>query len=162
MAWFCFNDAFISIVSKAPAKEDSLLVRARRAGDIEKVFGRKTKVVRATDSDYLFRAVITKEDVTRAIQNEVLRIDYPNFKSSVIDDDLHDAYMKVWSAMVVLQDPRPYSEMFKHMPVTNLPPKHDIKAQVATLGADSLLPASTLVSAVRGATGKSRKQKKGK
>ena len=126
MAWFCFNDAFISIVSKAPAKDGELLVRARRPGDIEKVFGRRTKVTRATDSDYLFRAVIPKEEVTRAIQQEVLRIDYPNFKSSVIDDDLHDAYMRVWSAMAALQDPRPYSEPYRPIP--------------AALGADSLLP----------------------
>ncbi len=134
MAWFCFNDSFISIVSKAPAKDGELLVRARRPGDIEKVFGRRTKVVRLTDSDYLFRAVIPKEEVTRAIQQEVLRIDYGNFKDSVMDDDLHDSYMRVWSAMAVLQDPRPYSTPFVPLP------KHDLKAQVAALGADSLLP----------------------
>lgn len=119
--WLMMNDSFISIVSKAPAKDGELLVRARRPGDIEKVFGRKTKVTRATDADYLFRAIVAKEDVTRAIQNEVMRIDYSNFKDSVVDDELHDAYLKVWTAMAATQNPRPYSEMFRHMPETVKP-----------------------------------------
>ena len=84
--WIMLSDAFLSIVKKG-GSEDTLLVRARRPGDIEKVFGRRTKVTRATDADYLFRAVIAKDDVTRAIQNEVLRIDYGNFKDSVGDED---------------------------------------------------------------------------
>jgi hypothetical protein len=45
------NNGYLSIVSKdcVPAE---LLVRARRAGDIEKVFP-DAKVTRQTDSDYL-------------------------------------------------------------------------------------------------------------
>lgn len=107
--WLCLNDAFLSIVKK-DCPDGSLLVRARRPGDIEKVFGRRVKVTRLLDSDYLFRAVIRRDDVTRAIQDEVLRIDYGNFKDSVNDNELHDAYMKVWTAMSLLQNPRPYSE----------------------------------------------------
>lgn len=106
--WIMLNDCFLSIVKK-DCKDGELLVRARRPGDIEKVFGRKTKVDRVTAADYLFRAVIPREDVTRAMQNEVLRIDYGNFKDSVVDHDLHEAYMRVWSAMADVQDPRPYS-----------------------------------------------------
>jgi hypothetical protein len=109
--WLCLNDAFLSIVKK-DCPEDSLLVRARRPGDIEKVFGRRTKVTRATDADYLYRAVIERADVVEAMEREVNRVDYPNFKSSVADKDLHDAYMRVWSAMSVVQDPRPYSSPF--------------------------------------------------
>lgn len=107
--WLMLNDAFLSIVSKAPAKDGELLVRARRPGDIEKVFGRRTKVTRATDSDYLFRAVIAKDDVALALQREVLRVDYGNFKDSVVDQSLHDAYMRVWGSMAQLQNPPPYS-----------------------------------------------------
>lgn len=110
--WLCLNDAFLSIVKK-DCPDGSLLVRARRPGDIEKVFGRRVKVTRLLDSDYLFRAVIRRDDVTRAIQDEVLRIDYGNFKDSVSDNELHDAYMKVWTAMSLLQNPKPYSESWK-------------------------------------------------
>lgn len=148
--WLALNDCFLSIVKK-DCPEDSLLVRARRPGDIEKVFGRRTKVTRATDADYLYRAVIAKDDVVRAMQDEVLRISYGNFKDSVADDDLHDAYMKVWSAMAALQSPGPYSDRWvPSRPLTNeainamLPLNkvsvHDLAAQVAQLGADSLLP----------------------
>lgn len=106
--WIMMNDCFLSIVKK-DCPEGSLLVRARRPGDIEKVFGRRIRVDRVTQADYLFRAVIPADDVVRALQNEVLRINYTNFKSSVVDDELHDAYMSVWSAMAATQNPRPYS-----------------------------------------------------
>src|SRR5216683_7097861 len=51
--WIMTNDSYLSIVSKdcGPAE---LLVRARRAGDIEKVFP-EAKVTRNTNSDYLYR-----------------------------------------------------------------------------------------------------------
>ncbi len=52
--WIMTNNSYLSIVSKdcGPAE---LLVRARRAGDIEKVFP-DAKVIRHTNSDYLYRA----------------------------------------------------------------------------------------------------------
>jgi hypothetical protein len=106
-----FSDAFISIVNK-DCKPGELLVRARRPGDIEKVFGNKVKVTTSTDSDYLYRAVVSKAAVAKAMQRAVEAIDYENFKSSVKDRALHDAYLRVWSAMAALQDPPPYSAPF--------------------------------------------------
>jgi len=96
--WIMLNDAFLSIVKK-DVRDDELLVRARRLGDIEKVFGRDVVVTRSTDSDYLFRAAIKRDAVVRAIQNEVLRIDYGNFKDSVAETELHDAYLSVAEAL---------------------------------------------------------------
>src|SRR5258708_27290230 len=54
--WIMTNDSYLSIVSKdcGPAE---LLVRARRAGDIEKVFP-ESKVTRNTTTDYLYRAIL--------------------------------------------------------------------------------------------------------
>ena len=44
--WICFSDlCFYPIVNK-DCPPGSLLVRARRPGDIEKVFGEKVKVTR--------------------------------------------------------------------------------------------------------------------
>lgn len=125
--WIFLNDAFLSIVSK-DCSPSELLVRARRPGDIEKVFGRRVKVTRLTDADYLFRAVISREDVEAAVCREVQRITYGNFKSSVSDRPLHDAYMRVWSAMAALQDPPPYSDrrmlLPEHRPPVSRPKKH--------------------------------------
>jgi hypothetical protein len=109
--WLCRNNAFLSIVKK-DCPSGSLLVRARRPGDIEKVFGDNVKVTRSTDSDYLFRAIVPIEQVKMAMERAVEDITYDNFKSSVKDHALHMAYMKVWDAMAGLQNPRPYSTPF--------------------------------------------------
>jgi hypothetical protein len=110
--WLCLNNAFLSIVHK-DCKPTELLVRARRPGDIEKVFP-DAKVTRYTKSDYLFRAVITRADVASALVRQVYDIDYGNFKDSVEDDRLHDAYAEVWGTMSLLQNPPPYSGLMRH------------------------------------------------
>ena len=106
--WIMLSDAFISIVAK-DCGPDELLVRARRAGDIRKVFGKAVKVTRYTKSDYLYRAVVPKHDVMGALARAVEQIDYPNFKDSVKDDKLHGAYLRVWTAMAAVQPLPPYS-----------------------------------------------------
>ena len=100
--WILLNDCFFSIVAKDCAR-DELLVRARRKGDIQKVFP-KAKVKRDEKADYLFRARIKKAAVVEALKGEVDRITYGNFKSSVTDPKLHGAYMRVWSALGPLQE----------------------------------------------------------
>ncbi len=99
--WLCINDAFLSIVSKDCAR-DELLVRARRKGDIEKIFP-GARVVVSTKTDYRFRAVVKRNDVADALRMEVSRITYENFKDSVTDKPLHDAYLRVWTVMETLQ-----------------------------------------------------------
>lgn len=105
--WIMLNDCFFSIVYKDCAR-DELMVRARRPGDIEKVFP-GTSVTEYTASDYHYRAAIKKEAIKVAMIGEIDRITYSNFKSSVDDRPLHDAYLKVWSAMADLQPRAPYS-----------------------------------------------------
>ena len=102
--WLFLSDAFLSIVRK-DCPRNCLLVRARRQGDIEKVFPR-AKVKRTPKADYLFRAVISQDDVISAMENEVRRIAYGNFKESVTDKTLHDAYLRVWFTMDSLQPNR--------------------------------------------------------
>jgi hypothetical protein len=106
--WIMTNNSYLSIVSKdcGPAE---LLVRARRAGDIEKVFP-NAKVARQTNSDYLYRTILPR-DVVAAI---VDLIDYPNFQDSVEDRSLHAAYVSVWCAMAGLQHPPPEIERATH------------------------------------------------
>lgn len=105
--WICLNDCFFSIVSKECAV-DELMVRARRKGDIEKLWP-KAEVSEYTKSDYQFRAKLKRIDIASAIVGEIGRVTYPNFKNSVTDRPLHDAYMSVWNAMAKLQPSPPYS-----------------------------------------------------
>ena len=99
--WIMLNDAFLSLVSK-DCPRDSLLVRARRKGDIERIFP-DAKVTRTPDADYLFRAVVKRTEIASALAGEVRRVNYDNFKDSVRNRKLHDAYLRVWTAMSSLQ-----------------------------------------------------------
>lgn len=109
--WLLLNDCFFSLVAK-DCSRDELLVRARRKGDIEKVFP-KAKVKRNAKADYLYRAAVKKSVIADALKGEVDRITYPNFKSSVKDNKLHMAYMRVWSALGPLQENWDEWPMFK-------------------------------------------------
>jgi len=106
------NNGYLSIVSKdcGPAE---LLVRARRAGDIERVFP-DAKVTRNTNSDYLYQAVLPRDVVKQALAAMIDHIDYANFKDSVEDRSLHAAYVSVWCAMAGLQHPPPAIERATH------------------------------------------------
>lgn len=107
--WIMLNDAFFSIVSKDCAP-DELMVRARRPGDIEKVFPEMAgKVKEFTSSDYHYRAAIKCSRVAFVIMERIIRIDYSNFKNTVRDKPLHDAYLRVWNAMADLQPQAPYA-----------------------------------------------------
>jgi len=105
--WVCLTDCFLSIVHKDCA-DDELLVRARRKGDIEKVFP-DANVRETLGNDYRYRAVVSREAVSAAMAAEVSRITYDNFKNNVDDHDLHNAYASVWGVIGRLQPGGPYS-----------------------------------------------------
>ncbi len=105
--WICMNDAFFSVVRTSSLPEAHLLVRSRRPGDIERYWP-EAEVTRTPGRDYLFRAALPEQAVRDVIASAVSGIDYDNFKNSVRDDDLHDAYFSVWQAMARLQRPPPY------------------------------------------------------
>jgi hypothetical protein len=95
--WIFLNNSFLSIVDKG-GDGSTLLVRARREGDIERVFPQAV-VERTPHNDYRFRARIDREAVALAMAEAVKGIRYSNFKDSVGERPRHDAYMDVWSAM---------------------------------------------------------------
>lgn len=121
--WICLYDCFLSIVAK-DCKPSELLVRARREGDIEKIFP-NAKVKNDARGDYQFRAVVSKATVIAAMATEIEDIDYSNFKDSVSDKRLHDAYLRVWSEMSMLQPRPPYSGNYNRRrhdyPQTSMP-----------------------------------------
>ena len=101
--WIVLNKSFLSIV-KNRNNENQLLVRARVKGDIEKVF-KDADVFEDERADYKYRSYINRENVASLIGNELLNIDYDNFKSSVSKDEVYRAraYMDVWSSLNKLQ-----------------------------------------------------------
>ena len=105
--WICLSDAFLSVVDKDCAP-DELLVRARRDGDIEKLFA-DAKVEVTLGNDYRCRARVKRAEVAKVLAERVAAIDYSNFKGSTRDDELHDAYMDAWHAFGKLQPGGPYS-----------------------------------------------------
>jgi hypothetical protein len=97
--WICLNNAFFSIVQSE--QPDRLSVRARRKGDLERHFPGH-EVLALPGRDYAFRAFIPREVVAHTLSELVQGIAYGNFKGSVSNPDLHDAYADVWSVMAAL------------------------------------------------------------
>lgn len=120
--WLSTNRGFYSVVAFDPKKAGAgkkakkrkikasnthVLVRCRVKEHMEiltKFAGSTLEV--DTKADYHFRTIISKGTWERFMAAETERIDYTNFKNSVKDNDLHDAYMSVWSTMIRLQRPK--------------------------------------------------------
>ncbi len=100
--WILMNDAMLSIV-RHTQQPGAMLVRARLAGDIERVFP-AAQVVVGGGSDYRFRAVLPEKEVAAAVSKRLLDINYGNFKASVREPKRHHAYFKVWDVMHNLQE----------------------------------------------------------
>jgi hypothetical protein len=100
------SNAFLSIVSNT-ADPTTLVVRARRANDIETVFGNGFEVVTLSGHVYPFRAFIPRRIVADTIAVHVFHINYSKFKDSVADAPLHDVYMKVCDVLADLQNMPP-------------------------------------------------------
>ena len=99
--WVMLNDAWLSIVADREDK-DFLLVRSRRRGDVARIFG--VDEFEDSKADYHFRAFVHRDHVAGVMAREVEGIDYPNFKNSVKDNELHSAYSNVWTIGFRLQN----------------------------------------------------------
>ncbi len=107
--WVFRNDSFVSAVEDR-LDRDRLWVRGRVKGDVERFFGwpeGSKRVSTSPEADYLFRARVDREEFTEALIEAVDGITYDNFKGSIPKDKVgnlrHDAYMRVWTAVVALQ-----------------------------------------------------------
>ncbi len=98
--WVFLNDAFFSIVQHRE-DADTVVVRARVKGDLEKAFGARHEVVEGDKSDYRFRMFLNKEYVSNVLKEKVLSIDYDNFKDSINKKDTNrkSYYYEVWRVM---------------------------------------------------------------
>lgn len=104
--WLCLSDAFVSIVA-VPGRPDVLKVRSRCPGHLDRLFP-DSDVACTPGRDYLYRAEIARGLVAQVLAEQVCRIEYPNFKDSVMDSKLHSAYADVWRRMAKLQPILPY------------------------------------------------------
>lgn len=101
--WIFMSNSFLSIVDKGDPSGATLLVRARKKGDIERMFP-DAQVVEGAGTDYKYRARIEREAVAQAVAEAIRSVRYPNFKSTVNDRQRHDAYVDVWQAMYRYQE----------------------------------------------------------
>ncbi len=105
--WLLQNDSFLSVIAsdRDPAV---LVVRARRTGDLQQVFGNDIDVVEIPGRDYRYRAFLARSFVAEVMAKRIMDIEYTNVKGSVKDPALHDAMYDVWHVMEKLQEIPPY------------------------------------------------------
>lgn len=83
--WIFLSDALLSVVAdKDDPSGPRLLMRARRQGDIERVFP-EAEVATTPGADYRFRAWLPRERVAAVLTQQVESLAYTNFKSSIHD-----------------------------------------------------------------------------
>jgi hypothetical protein len=109
--WICTNQGFISAVDKAKNRKRDLHVRSRRKDHLKAIFPhlKDGDIAETMGGDYRFRADIPRAVVAQVVGALLTGIQYDNFKDSVKEKDLHDAYAGVWSVIGTLQAGGPYN-----------------------------------------------------
>lgn len=116
--WLITPIGFFSIVQKPEDKRrGTLTVRARVRGDLvalrQHYLPGLGPVQESQDSDYRFRAVAPREDVSAAMSRFVESLDYSNFKSEVAKKQGHKRaglYHQVWDVLYQLQTDPAFAE----------------------------------------------------
>ena len=99
--WLALSNSFISVVADRE-NPDKLLVRSRFPDDITRLFP-NAKLFSKPNYDYKYRSLIDRKEVAKVISNQLLNIDYDNFKDSVLDPIRHNAYLDIWQTMFSIQ-----------------------------------------------------------
>ena len=68
--WVFFPNSFVSIVDKGDASGKTLLVRARRKGEIEAIFP-DAEVIEGAGTDYRYHARIDREEVAQRVSDAI-------------------------------------------------------------------------------------------
>lgn len=102
--WIFTNTGMVSAVAHRD-KPGVLLVRARMSEHLVEFFGAgwAEHIEHTPRADYAWRVETSRADFEGALARQVSRIDYDNFKNSVVSHALHAAYSRVWSVMRALQ-----------------------------------------------------------
>jgi len=105
--WVFTPDGFYSVVAHRSQRR-RLIVRCRVEEDMDALRQHipGLEVFEDEHADYRWRAIVTKREWKRALARMGEAIDYDNFKNEVTrrqGDLRHDVYMRVWSAVLTLQ-----------------------------------------------------------
>lgn len=100
--WVCLNDGFLSIVEDFN-DSSKLIVRSRTRRALANAFGEDIDIKENQGTDYDFRVTLDRNIVSDVIKKHVDNIDYFNFKRSVKEKTLHDAYLEFWKIMLWYQ-----------------------------------------------------------
>ena len=96
--WVLMNQGYVSIVKHANG-DDLFLARARKREHLFAFLPRKMwKQIKETPgNDYHYRITLTRGMLKRIMAEQIDFIDYPNFKNSVSDSELHSFYSDIWN-----------------------------------------------------------------
>jgi hypothetical protein len=115
--WLFSDKGFISItLDRTRSDQDVLKVRARVRADLERVlpyFPSETQIVDDEGTDYPYRLIVTKEQMSIAAALMVMDIDYNNFKNIVhtrLGDKRASPLHRIWSLMVEQEEPGTYQQ----------------------------------------------------
>ncbi len=81
--WLFVKNGFVSAV-EFRGRPNDLIVRARRRGDLSKLFPKREKQIEKTpNADYLYRLVVSKKEFAKVVSDYILRnLTYDNFKGA--------------------------------------------------------------------------------
>jgi hypothetical protein len=105
--WIMTQDGFVSIVEKPEdAGAGTLTVRARNTGALVAFceyagVNPEETIIETEGTDYPYRVVMTRDDVTQALVLAVSDIDYVNFKTRAkkVGGEVYERFlMRVWVA----------------------------------------------------------------
>ncbi len=102
--WVFTTSGFVSAVYK----DGALQVRARDRKSLEALSKETAAAIIATPlADYPYRIAITNEQFSKWLSQQVMSVDYKNFKSEIADTrgyGFAKPLNKVWSAMHEVED----------------------------------------------------------
>lgn len=103
--WICLNDSFVSIVEDY-FDNTHVHVRGRRESDVVNFLRNvKSEITKTDERDYRFRAYISKTVLAKILADSVDKINYTNFKDSVVDENMSKMYTEFWVSGVNNLDP---------------------------------------------------------
>ena len=116
--WVMTRDGFVSVVKLHDIKDadtghnieaDALMVRSRKKSHLTKMFP-NNEIHYTPHRDYAYRTFISKYEVGDWLTEQVLDIDYDNFKNSVYDKDYKKGLGDCWFSMYnVFQKEKAYA-----------------------------------------------------
>lgn len=99
--WIFTNKGFISVVADR-ATPEVLIIRGRNKKQVKALFPEEN-ILDSPTADYCCRVIMTKSKFRGWMDRQIVGLDYPNFKNSIIDDIYHDVCSRIWGIMMDYQ-----------------------------------------------------------